>query len=51
MREAAGDCFVQVGLLYGQLVTLEDYQRAAHRAMQTGGDCVYCASSLSTIRA
>lgn len=51
MREAAGDCFVQVGLLYGQLVTQEDYQRAAHRVMQIGGDCVYCASSLGTIKA
>ena len=51
MRAAAGDCFVQVGLLYGQLVTAEDYLRAAHRAMQIGGDCVYCASSLDTIRA
>ena len=51
MRTAAGDCFVQVGLLYGQLVTAEDYLRAAHRAMQIGGDCVYCASSLGTIRA
>lgn len=51
MREAAGACFVQVGLLYGQLVTQEDYLRAAHRAMQIGGDCVYCASSLGTIRA
>jgi len=51
MREAAGNCFVQVGLLYGQLVTLEDYQRAAHRVMQIGGDCVYCASSLGTIKA
>ena len=51
MREAAGTCFVQVGLLYGQLVTLEDYQRAAHRAMQIGADCVYCASSLGTIKA
>lgn len=51
MRKAAGNCFVQVGLLYGQLVTLEDYQRAAHRAMQIGGDCVYCASSLGTIKA
>ncbi|MFV0294665.1 MAG: 3-methyl-2-oxobutanoate hydroxymethyltransferase [Hyphomicrobiaceae bacterium] len=50
MREAAGECFVQVGLLYGKLVTLEDYQRAAHRAMQIGGDCVYCASSLGTIK-
>ncbi|OSQ50544.1 3-methyl-2-oxobutanoate hydroxymethyltransferase [Marivita geojedonensis] len=51
MRDAAGDCFVQVGLLYGELVTQEDYQRAAHRAMQIGGDCVYCASSPGTIRA
>ena len=51
MRKAAGNCFVQVGLLYGQLVTLEDYQRAAHRAMQVGGDCVYCASSMGTIKA
>lgn len=51
MREAAGECFVQVGLLYGQLVTTEDYLRAAHRAMQIGGDCVYCASSLATVRA
>ena len=49
MREAAGNCFVQVGLLYGQLCTYEDYLRAAHRAMQDGGDCVYCAASLDTI--
>ncbi|MDD9739480.1 MULTISPECIES: 3-methyl-2-oxobutanoate hydroxymethyltransferase [Marinovum] len=51
MRDAAGACFVQVGLLYGELVTLEDYQRAAHHAMQVGGDCVYCASSFGTIKA
>jgi len=49
MRDAAGDCFVQVGLLYGELVTGEDYQRAAHRVTQIGGDCVYCASNLDTI--
>lgn len=49
MREAAGNCFVQVGLLYGQLCTYEDYLRAAHRAMLDGGDCVYCAASLDTI--
>lgn len=49
MREAAGNCFVQVGLLYGQLCTYEDYLRAAHRAVQLGGDCVYCAASLETI--
>ena len=51
MRDAAGDCFVQVGLLYGELVTTEDYLRAAHKAMATGGDCVYCAASLRTVRA
>ncbi len=51
MREAAGNCFVQVGLLYGELVTQEDYLRAAHRAMKIGGDCVYCASSFGTIKA
>lgn len=49
MRAAAGDCFVQVGLLYGELCTYEDYLRAAHRVMRMGGDCVYCAASLDTI--
>lgn len=49
MREAAGDCFVQVGLLYGDLVTAEDYLRAAHKAVQTGADCCYCAASLDTV--
>lgn len=49
MREAAGDCFVQVGLLYGELATYEDYIRAAHKAMMRGGDCCYCAASLDTI--
>lgn len=51
MREAAVDCFVQVGLLYGELATTGDYLRAAHRAMRTSGDCVYCAAGLGTIRA
>jgi 3-methyl-2-oxobutanoate hydroxymethyltransferase len=49
MREAAGNCFVQVGLLYGDLCTYEDYLRAAHRAIKIGGDAVYCAASLDTI--
>ena len=49
MREAAGDCFVQVGLLYGELCTTEDYLRAAHKALLKGGDAVYCAASLETI--
>ena len=50
MRAAAGDCFVQVGLLYGPLATYEDYIRAAHDAVMNGGDCCYCASSLATIK-
>jgi 3-methyl-2-oxobutanoate hydroxymethyltransferase len=49
MRAAAGDCFVQVGLLYGELCTYEDYLRAAHAAVRKGGDAVYCAASLETI--
>lgn len=49
MRDAAGDCFVQVGLLYGELCTTEDYLRAAHRAMRIGGDACYCAASLEII--
>jgi len=50
MREAAGDCFVQVGLIPGELCTYEDYLRAAHRVIRIGGDAVYCAASLDTIR-
>jgi 3-methyl-2-oxobutanoate hydroxymethyltransferase len=49
MREAAGDCFVQVGLQYGQLATTDDYLRAAHDAMLVGGDACYCAASTETI--
>ena len=49
MREAAGNCFVQVGMLYGQLCTYEDYLRAAHAEIVKGGDAVYCAASISTI--
>ena len=37
------------GLLYGQLVTAEDYLRAAFTAMHTGADAVYCAASLETV--
>lgn len=51
MRAAAGNCFVQVGLLYGQLVTADDYLRAAHNAIGLGGDCVYCAAGLRTVEA
>jgi 3-methyl-2-oxobutanoate hydroxymethyltransferase len=49
MREAAGDCFVQVGLIYGQHCTYEDYLRAAHKNLMMGGDAFYCAGSLDTI--
>ena len=52
MREAAGDCFVQVGLPYGphgpagaKLATAEDYLRAAYEHGAIGGDCFYCAAS------
>jgi 3-methyl-2-oxobutanoate hydroxymethyltransferase len=50
MRDAAGSCFVQVGLLYGQLVTTEDYLRAAFSAQAVGGDAYYCGASLGTVR-
>ncbi|CDX12230.1 3-methyl-2-oxobutanoate hydroxymethyltransferase [Mesorhizobium sp. LCM 4577] len=49
MRQAAGNCFVQVGLPYGaagNLVTAEDYLREAFRCTGMGGDCFYCAASL-----
>lgn len=54
MREAAGRCFVQVGLPFGgwgkfegrHLSTAEDYLRAAFHFSAMGGDCFYCAASL-----
>jgi 3-methyl-2-oxobutanoate hydroxymethyltransferase len=49
MREAAGACFVQVGLPYGgagELVSATDYLRAAFQFTKIGGDCFYCAASL-----
>jgi 3-methyl-2-oxobutanoate hydroxymethyltransferase len=54
MREAAGKCFVQVGLPYGpfgNLVTAEDYLRAAFHFTKLGGDCFYCAASLEIQKA
>ena len=54
MREAAGRCFVQVGLPYGpfgDLLTAEDYLRAAFHFMKLGGDCFYCAASLEIQKA
>lgn len=54
MREAAGRCFVQVGLPfgpYGKLATAEDYLRAAFQFTAMGGDCFYCAASLDIQKA
>lgn len=54
MREAAGRCFVQVGLPYGpygDLITAEDYLRAAFHFMKLGGDCFYCSASLDIQKA
>lgn len=53
MREAAGSCFVQVGLPYGgwgsfngrPLATAEDYLRAAFHYASLGGDAYYCSAS------
>jgi 3-methyl-2-oxobutanoate hydroxymethyltransferase len=54
MREAAGKCFVQVGLPfgpYGGLATAEDYLRSAFKFTAMGGDCFYCAASLDIQKA
>lgn len=54
MREAAGKCFVQVGLPfgpYGGLATADDYLRAAFHFTKLGGDCFYCAASLDIQKA
>ena len=50
MREAAGDCVVQVGMLPGEFCTYEDYLRGAHRAIMIGADCIYCIAGTETIR-
>ncbi len=49
-REAAPTCVTTPGLDYGELVTTEDYLRGAFQALRAGGDAVYCAASLGTIR-
>jgi 3-methyl-2-oxobutanoate hydroxymethyltransferase len=59
MRQAAGNCFVQVGLPHGgagmvagkHLATAEDYLRAAFHFTEVGGDCFYCAASLDIQKA
>jgi 3-methyl-2-oxobutanoate hydroxymethyltransferase len=53
MRDAAGECFVQVGLPYGSsgafegrpVATGEDYLRAAFHFAGLGGDAYYCSAS------
>lgn len=53
MREAAGDCFVQIGLPYGpfgDLVTADDYLEAAFYYLGMGGDSFYCSASMDIVR-
>jgi 3-methyl-2-oxobutanoate hydroxymethyltransferase len=53
MRAAAGGCFVQVGLPFGQYgnyVTAEDYLKAAFHFQKMGGDSFYCAASFDIQR-
>eukprot|EP01132_Coremiostelium_polycephalum_P004351 gene4351-5447_t len=49
-RDAAPSCFTIPGLEYGDFATAEDYVRAAFSVLRAGGDAVYSAASLSTIR-
>ena len=49
-REAAPSVFAFPGLEYGDLVTSDEYIRAAFKALKSGGDAVYCAASLQTVR-
>jgi 3-methyl-2-oxobutanoate hydroxymethyltransferase len=49
-REAAPSVFAFPGLEYGDLVTSEEYLRAAFQALRAGGDAVYCAAGLSIVR-
>jgi len=49
-RKAVPTCFVFAGLEYGGYVTEEDYLRAAFAALKAGGDAVWCAARLQTIR-
>jgi 3-methyl-2-oxobutanoate hydroxymethyltransferase len=49
-REAAPTVFAFPGLEYGDFVTADDYLRGAFQTMKAGGDAVYCAAGLSTVR-
>ncbi len=48
-RSAAPTSFMVVGLEYGQIVTTDDYLRAAFAAMNVGADACWSAASLETI--
>ncbi|MGZ2452517.1 MULTISPECIES: 3-methyl-2-oxobutanoate hydroxymethyltransferase [Rhizobium] len=47
-REVAPTVFAFPGL--DDLITAEDYLRAAFEAIRAGGDAVYCAAGMSTVR-
>ena len=49
-RDAAPSVFAVPGLEYGDFITAEDYMRAAFKALRAGGDAVYCAAGLDTVR-
>ncbi|QND45745.1 3-methyl-2-oxobutanoate hydroxymethyltransferase (plasmid) [Rhizobium lusitanum] len=49
-REAAPTPFAIPGLEYGDYVSAEEYMREAFKALKAGGDAVYCAAGVSTIR-
>ena len=49
-REAVPTCFTFPGLEYGEFVSAEEYLRAAFKALNAGGDAVWCAASLQIIR-
>jgi 3-methyl-2-oxobutanoate hydroxymethyltransferase len=49
-REAAPSPFAVPGLEYGDYVSPEEYMREAFKALKAGGDAVYCAASIQTIR-
>ncbi|MGV1862002.1 3-methyl-2-oxobutanoate hydroxymethyltransferase [Agrobacterium rhizogenes] len=49
-REAAPTPFAIPGLEYGDYVSAEEYMREAFKVLKAGGDAVYCAAGLPTIR-
>ena len=49
-REACPTVFAMPGKAPGDFITAEDYIRAGWHALTHGGDAIYCAASLQTIR-